>query len=165
MDAIGVSHTDPLDDYELIHRIGSGTYGDVFKARSIKTSVIAAIKVVKLDPGDDISSIQHEITMMKDCTHKNIVAYFGSYLRNNKLWICMEFCGGGSLQDIYHVTGPLKERQIAYVSRETLQGANILLTERGDVKLVDHVKFGPPMRKETDPCPDLEFDYKERLFS
>ncbi|XP_016308693.1 mitogen-activated protein kinase kinase kinase kinase 2-like [Sinocyclocheilus anshuiensis] len=151
MDAIGVSHTDPLDDYELIHRIGSGTYGDVFKARSIKTSVIAAIKVVKLDHGDDISSIQHEITMMKDCTHKNIVAYFGSYLRNNKLWICMEFCGGGSLQDIYHVTGPLKERQIAYVSRETLQGlhhlhqagkmhrdikgANILLTERGDVKL------------------------------
>uniref|UniRef100_A0A673HPF4 non-specific serine/threonine protein kinase n=1 Tax=Sinocyclocheilus rhinocerous TaxID=307959 RepID=A0A673HPF4_9TELE len=88
----------------LIHRIGSGTYGDVFKARSIKTSVIAAIKVVKLDPGDDISSIQHEITMMKDCTHKNIVAYFGSYLRNNKLWICMEFCGGGSLQDIYHGT-------------------------------------------------------------
>uniref|UniRef100_A0A671L8A9 non-specific serine/threonine protein kinase n=1 Tax=Sinocyclocheilus anshuiensis TaxID=1608454 RepID=A0A671L8A9_9TELE len=99
-----LSHTDPLDDYELIHRIGSGTYGDVFKARSIKTSVIAAIKVVKLDPGDDISSIQHEITMMKDCTHKNIVAYFGSYLRNNKLWICMEFCGGGSLQDIYHGT-------------------------------------------------------------
>uniref|UniRef100_A0A673HQ51 Mitogen-activated protein kinase kinase kinase kinase 2-like n=1 Tax=Sinocyclocheilus rhinocerous TaxID=307959 RepID=A0A673HQ51_9TELE len=42
--------------------------------------------------------------MMKDCTHKNIVAYFGSYLRNNKLWICMEFCGGGSLQDIYHGT-------------------------------------------------------------
>lgn len=153
MDTAGVSHTDPLDDYELIHRIGSGTYGDVFKARSIKTSVIAAIKVVKLDPGDDISSIQNEITMMKDCTHKNIVAYFGSYLRNNKLWICMEFCGGGSLQDIYHVTGPLKERQIAYVSRETLQGlhhlhqtgkmhrdikgANILLTERGDVKLAD----------------------------
>ncbi|KAF4077604.1 hypothetical protein AMELA_G00209960 [Ameiurus melas] len=153
MDAIGVLNTNPLDDYELIHRIGSGTYGDVFKARNIKTSIIAAIKVVKLDPGDDISSIQQEITMMKDCMHKNIVAYFGGYLRNNKLWICMEFCGGGSLQDIYHVTGPLKERQIAYVCRETLQGlhylhmmgkmhrdikgANILLTERGDVKLAD----------------------------
>ncbi|RXM94405.1 Mitogen-activated protein kinase kinase kinase kinase 3 [Acipenser ruthenus] len=23
--------------------------------------------------------------------------------QNSKLWICMEFCGGGSLQDIYHV--------------------------------------------------------------
>ncbi|XP_018607398.1 mitogen-activated protein kinase kinase kinase kinase 2-like isoform X2 [Scleropages formosus] len=152
-EAIGVSLLNPLDDYELIHRIGSGTYGDVFKARNIKTSVIAAVKIVKLDPGDDISSIQQEITMIKECSHKNIVAYFGSYLRNNKLWICMEYCGGGSLQDIYHITGPLKERQIAYVCRETLQGlhhlheagkmhrdikgANILLTERGDVKLAD----------------------------
>ena len=40
--------------------------------------------------------------MMKDCRHPNIVAYFGSYLRRDKLWICMEFCGGSSLQDIYH---------------------------------------------------------------
>ncbi|XP_059210840.1 mitogen-activated protein kinase kinase kinase kinase 2 [Centropristis striata] len=153
MDRIGVSFLDPLDDYELIHRIGCGTYGDVFKARNIKTAELAAIKIVKLDPGDDITSIQQEITMMKECKHKNIVAYFGSYHRNTKLWICMEYCGGGSLQDMYHVTGPLKEKQIAYVCRETLQGlyhlhetgkmhrdikgANILLTERGDVKLAD----------------------------
>uniref|UniRef100_A0A3B4BB44 Mitogen-activated protein kinase kinase kinase kinase n=1 Tax=Periophthalmus magnuspinnatus TaxID=409849 RepID=A0A3B4BB44_9GOBI len=60
--------------------------------------------------------------MMKDCKHSNIVAYFGSYLRRDKLWISMEYCGGGSLQDIYHVTGPLSESQIAYMSRETLQG-------------------------------------------
>ncbi|XP_051799841.1 mitogen-activated protein kinase kinase kinase kinase 2 isoform X3 [Acanthochromis polyacanthus] len=153
MDRIGVSFLNPLDDYELIHRIGCGTYGEVFKARNIRTSELAGIKIVKLDPGDDITSIQQEITMMKECKHKNIVAYFGSYHRNTKLWICMEYCGGGSLQDIYHVTGPLKEKQIAFVCRETLQGlyhlhetgkmhrdikgANILLTERGDVKLAD----------------------------
>ncbi|KAL4631090.1 mitogen-activated protein kinase kinase kinase kinase 2-like isoform X1 [Arapaima gigas] len=153
MGTIGVSFLDPLDEYELIERIGSGTYGDVFKARNIKTSELSAIKIVRLDPGDDITSIQQEITMMKECKHKNIVAYFGSYHRNTKLWICMEYCTGGSLQDIYHVTGPLKEKQIAYVCRETLQGlhylhetgkmhrdikgANILLTERGDIKLAD----------------------------
>uniref|UniRef100_A0A8B9KYW6 Mitogen-activated protein kinase kinase kinase kinase n=1 Tax=Astyanax mexicanus TaxID=7994 RepID=A0A8B9KYW6_ASTMX len=97
--------------------------------------------------------VQQEIIMMKDCKHSNIVAYFGSYLRRDKLWISMEYCGGGSLQDIYHVTGPLLESQIAYVSRETLQGlyylhnkgkmhrdikgANILLTDNGYVKLAD----------------------------
>uniref|UniRef100_A0A8C3B0R2 non-specific serine/threonine protein kinase n=1 Tax=Cyclopterus lumpus TaxID=8103 RepID=A0A8C3B0R2_CYCLU len=102
MDRIGVSFLDPLDDYELIQRIGCGTYGDVFKARNIRTSELTAIKIVKLDPGDDITSIQQEITMMKECKHKNIVSYFGSYHRNTKLWICMEYCGGGSLQDIYH---------------------------------------------------------------
>uniref|UniRef100_A0A452QQN4 Mitogen-activated protein kinase kinase kinase kinase n=1 Tax=Ursus americanus TaxID=9643 RepID=A0A452QQN4_URSAM len=55
-------------------------------------------------PGEDFAVVQQEIIMMKDCKHPNIVAYFGSYLRRDKLWICMEFCGGGSLQDIYHVS-------------------------------------------------------------
>lgn len=97
--------------------------------------------------------IQQEIIMMRDCRHTNIIAYYGSYLRKDKLWICMEYCGGGSLQDIYQVTGPLTEQQISYMCKETLKGleylhsmnkmhrdikgANILLTECGDVKLAD----------------------------
>uniref|UniRef100_A0A8C0L6G2 Mitogen-activated protein kinase kinase kinase kinase 5 n=1 Tax=Canis lupus dingo TaxID=286419 RepID=A0A8C0L6G2_CANLU len=79
--------------------------------------------------GDDFSLIQQEIFMVKECKHCNIVAYFGSYLSREKLWICMEYCGGGSLQDIYHVTGPLSELQIAYVCRETLQGLAYLHTK------------------------------------
>ena len=80
----------------LFQRIGSGTYGDVYKARRIlpssgssesdtQSTQLAAIKVIKLEPGDDFGIIQQEILMMKDCRHPNIVAYFGSYLRRDKL--------------------------------------------------------------------------------
>uniref|UniRef100_A0A182U1X4 Mitogen-activated protein kinase kinase kinase kinase n=1 Tax=Anopheles melas TaxID=34690 RepID=A0A182U1X4_9DIPT len=122
-------------------------------AKKLQSNELAAIKVIKLEPGDDIQIIQQEILMMRDCRHSNIISYYGSYMRHDKLWICMEYCGGGSLQDIYQVTGPLTELQIAYMCRETLRGlsylhsmgkihrdikgANILLTERGDVKLAD----------------------------
>eukprot|EP00074_Homo_sapiens_P101857 XP_016881720.1 mitogen-activated protein kinase kinase kinase kinase 1 isoform X3 [Homo sapiens] len=123
------------------------------KARDKVSGDLVALKMVKMEPDDDVSTLQKEILILKTCRHANIVAYHGSYLWLQKLWICMEFCGAGSLQDIYQVTGSLSELQISYVCREVLQGlaylhsqkkihrdikgANILINDAGEVRLAD----------------------------
>ncbi|XP_044112488.1 mitogen-activated protein kinase kinase kinase kinase 1 isoform X2 [Neovison vison] len=148
-----IFNRDPRDHYDLLQRLGGGTYGEVFKARDKVTGDLVAVKMVKMEPDDDVSTLQKEILILKTCRHANIVAYHGSYLWLQKFWICMEFCGAGSLQDIYQVTGPLSELQISYVCREVLQGlaylhsqkkihrdikgANILINDAGEVRLAD----------------------------
>ncbi|KER19873.1 hypothetical protein T265_11458 [Opisthorchis viverrini] len=162
-----VNAKDPKEEYKLIESIGTGTYGEVYKVTSpfikvvtfaqalrLRTKEIAAVKIIKIDAKDDIRAILQEIQTLRDCKHHNIVQFFGSYFRNNKLWICMEFCGGFSMQDIYtNIRRPIEENCIAFVTRETLRGieymhkagkihrdikgANILLTNDGDVKIAD----------------------------
>ena len=103
----------------------------------------AAIKVIKLEPGDDFGIIQQEILMMKDCRHPNIVAYFGSYLRRDKLWICMEYCGGSSLQDIYHSKlTPIflfTFKAASDVIRASSIHSKLRIHDHGEQFLLDHV--------------------------
>ncbi|ELR57576.1 Mitogen-activated protein kinase kinase kinase kinase 2, partial [Bos mutus] len=120
------------------------------QARDTVTSELAAVKIVKLDPGEGREPGPQR---WREGRARRGRARSLCHPRNDRLWICMEFCGGGSLQEIYHATGPLEERQIAYVCREALKGlhhlhsqgkihrdikgANLLLTLQGDVKLAD----------------------------
>lgn len=152
---------EPAGIFELIEVVGNGTYGQVFKGRHTKTGQLAAIKVMKVNE-DEEAEIKLEINVLRQYSHhRNIATYYGAFIKkslngkDDQLWLVMEFCGAGSVNDlIKSVKGSsLREDWIAYVCKEVLnglahlhshrvihrdiKGQNVLLTDNAEVKLVD----------------------------
>lgn len=49
---------------------------------------------------DDIQDIQQEISVLSTCDSPFVTRYKTSFLRGYKLWIVMEYLGGGSCLDL-----------------------------------------------------------------
>ena len=84
--------------YECLERIGKGSFGVVFRGRDVQTGEIVAIKVIDLEQAEDeIEDIQQEIAVMAQCNSPHVTKYYASYVVGSKLFLVMEYVGGGSV--------------------------------------------------------------------
>ncbi|KAI8921478.1 kinase-like domain-containing protein [Entophlyctis helioformis] len=134
--------------------VGKGSFGNVYKGIKRATGETVAIKVLDLDTDEDeISDVRKEISLLSTCDSPHVTRYHGSFLNGTKLWIVMDYAGGGSVRGILK-SGPIEEQYIAVIAREVLhavvylhktvgiihrdiKAANILLTDDGRIKLCD----------------------------
>lgn len=100
-----------------------------------------------------IDALQHEMNLLKELHHENIVTYYGSSQEGGNLNIFLEYVPGGSVSSMLNNYGPFEEpliknftRQIliglAYLHRKNIihrdiKGANVLIDIKGCVKITD----------------------------
>ena len=123
--------------YDVNERIGRGAFGEVFKGLDKSNRRLVAIKRIDLEEAlDELEDIQQEISILSQCDSPYITKYYGSYLKGTKLWIIMEFMGGGSALEIRKAV-KIEEPYIATILHEVLMGLAYL---HGEGKLHRDIK-------------------------
>ena len=113
-DFISSKGIDPEQEFDIIELIGQGNYGRVYKVLHKKTGKIYAAKIANIITHNEIESYKKEINVLKQCNSKYIVHYYNSYIKNNKIWIILEYCDGRSLLELINIFPKvLNEEQIA----------------------------------------------------
>ncbi|GJQ11848.1 hypothetical protein GpartN1_g3639.t1 [Galdieria partita] len=144
-----------LENLQLQECIGSGSFGEVYKALNLRTKQLLAVKVIDLEDAEgDLEDVRREIRILAQLRNPHIVTYYYSLVFDTTLWIIMEYLEGGSLRDLLdYRRGPFKEAIIARFVQDILRGlkylhmerrihrdikaANVLLSKSGVAKLVD----------------------------
>ena len=117
-----------IKNYQIIKKIGRGSYGDVFKAKNAEGRIVAIKEIRSRDP-DIEKYIQGEISVIEEkLKHPNIVKVF-DYFTDNTLYIAMEFCNLGDLSDHVLSKTPDLSQRMSYMV-DMARGVNYLHAQR-----------------------------------
>lgn len=158
-------------NYTKLEKIGEGTYGIVYKAKSKKNNEIVAMKKIRLEQEDEgvPSTAIREISLLRELKHDNIVKLMDIVHSEAKLYLVFEFLDL-DLKRYMDTTGPqgLKPQQVKSYLRQLVDGIhfchahrilhrdlkpqNLLIDKTGVLKLADFGlarAFGVPLRPYT----------------
>eukprot|EP00054_Salpingoeca_dolichothecata_P008757 m.49619 g.49619 ORF g.49619 m.49619 type:complete len:878 (-) comp17939_c0_seq2:243-2876(-) len=145
---------DPTTEWKIIGDLGEGSFGMVHKVESVKDGSLAAAKVIPVKYEEELEDFVVEVDILTECQHQTIVGLVGAYYYEDQLWVLLELCSGGALDDIMlELETGLQENQIQAITHQLLEAlnhlhthkvihrdmkaGNVLITSQGRVKLTD----------------------------
>ncbi|KAL0126497.1 hypothetical protein PUN28_005096 [Cardiocondyla obscurior] len=142
--------------FDIIKKLGQGTYGKVQLGINKETGQEVAIKTIKkckIETEADLIRIRREIQIMSSVQHPNIIHIYEVFENKEKMVLVMEYAAGGELYDYLSERKVLGEhearrifRQIATavfychkhkICHRDLKLENILLDQVGNAKIAD----------------------------
>merc|ERR1719238_1661440 len=112
--------------YETQEKIvlGEGTYGKVYKARSVRTGEAVAMKQMKLDAQEEgvPSTAIREIALLKELSHPNVVRLLDVFCKPNKLVLVFEFLENDLKKYMKAQNGRLMPKTVKSLSFQLCKG-------------------------------------------
>uniref|UniRef100_A0A668VQW5 RAF proto-oncogene serine/threonine-protein kinase n=1 Tax=Oreochromis aureus TaxID=47969 RepID=A0A668VQW5_OREAU len=109
----------------LHSRIGSGSFGTVFKGKWHGDVAVKILKVTDPTP-EQFQAFRNEVAVLRKTRHVNILLFMG-YMTKDNLAIVTQWCEGSSLYKHIHVLETnFKMIQLIDIARQTAQGMDYL---------------------------------------
>ena len=150
-----ISIGDKLDGkYVVVRHLGNGGFGEVFLAEdeAIPDRRVA-IKVLVQHSAGDYSDLIWEMQTLARFNHAGVVGFYHHFSNEDHLCLVMEYCAGGSMDDLLASGGKYKEpdvmkwgvdlcKTLAFVHQKDIvhhdvKPANVLFAADGKIKLGD----------------------------
>uniref|UniRef100_A0A673ZAW4 Mitogen-activated protein kinase kinase kinase 4 n=1 Tax=Salmo trutta TaxID=8032 RepID=A0A673ZAW4_SALTR len=108
------------------NKIGEGQYGKVYTCINVDTGELMAMKEIRFQPNDHktIKETADELKIFEGIKHPNLVRYFGVELHREEMYIFMEYCDEGTLEEVSRLG--LQEHVIRLYSKQTTTAINVL---------------------------------------
>ncbi|XP_059189883.1 raf-1 proto-oncogene, serine/threonine kinase a isoform X1 [Centropristis striata] len=112
-------------EVHLHSRIGSGSFGTVYKGKWHGDVAVKILKVTDPTP-EQFQAFRNEVAVLRKTRHVNILLFMG-YMTKDNLAIVTQWCEGSSLYKHIHVLETnLKIIQLIDIARQTAQGMDYL---------------------------------------
>ncbi|TPX65737.1 hypothetical protein SpCBS45565_g04978 [Spizellomyces sp. 'palustris'] len=123
--------SDPMLVYTLVEKVGEGSFGEIYKSVSKQDPQrFVALKIIDLEQTqDDLEDLLYEVDFQAKCFSPHLARYFGSWLWHSKLYIAMEYLGGGTAAELIKFA-KLSEEQCSCILREVLKGLDYMHSEK-----------------------------------
>ena len=91
---------EPEEEYEIITKLGAGTYGQVYKVKNKNNNAIRAMKKIAKHWLGNLkeSEVIKEIEILKNLNHPYIIKLFEYYTTDDYIYLINELCDEGDLQ-------------------------------------------------------------------
>lgn len=143
------------EDLKTLAELGAGNGGTVTKVLHEKSGTVMAKKVVFIDAKPSVrKQILRELQILHECNSRYIVSFYGAYLNEPHICMCMEFMDKDSLDGIYKKYGPIPPEICGKIAVVVVHGltylydahriihrdvkpSNILVNGAGQIKICD----------------------------
>ena len=116
--------SNPLDKYDILEKIGEGTYGIVYKARNFETKEQVAIKKIRFQHEDEgiPSTAVREVSLLKGLKHPNIVLLKEVIYRNENLNLVFEYSENDLKKLMKKTSEPLEKHRVKSFMKQMMEG-------------------------------------------